>query len=152
MILEALSQLATIIGAPLAILALAFTGIQLERTLLLERGRFLLELERMSADHAKTHLRLRPSGDLADGHTPPSTPAEWAELEDYMGFFEHCELLIDAGALDQSSFERLFGYRVRNILSNEAIVKIKLVREGKHWEDFRKLAERLGCQLPPAAS
>ena len=148
--IETLSQVATALGAPLAVLALAYTGIQLKRTLAVERGRFLLELERMSATHDKTHLRLRPGGDLSDGRSTPQTAAEWSELEDYMGFFEHCELLIQAESLELDRFKRLFGYRVGNIVANKSIVDAKLVQEGRNWQDFRSLAERLGYQLPPA--
>ena len=150
--LKDVADLATVVGAPLAIAALVFTALQLKRTLLVEQGRFLLELERMSTDHNKIHLRLRPGGDWADGKTLPNSPAEWAELEEYMGFFEHCELLIQSGSLDASSFARLFGYRVKNIVANDSIVQTKLVDEGKHWKDFRSLASRLGLQLPTVAS
>ena len=132
--------------------ALAFTGLQLKRTLVVERGRFLLELERMSASHEKTHIRLRPGGPWSDGVSLPKSSSEWAELEDYMGFFEHCELLIESGSLEFSSFQRLFGYRVKNIAANRSIVQAKLIDEGKHWNDFRKLAFRLGIQLSAVAN
>lgn len=153
MTFEALSQLATALGAPIAIGALIFAGVQLRRTLLIERGRFLLELERMSGIHEKTHIKLRPGGEWSDRKTGPQSATEWAELEDYMGFFEHCELLIHAGTMEIAHFERLFGYRLRNIVANETIVQAKLVQEGAYWKDFRSLASRLCIVLPnPAAN
>lgn len=149
MTLEQLSWLAPTLGAPTAIVALVFAGLQLRRTLLIEQGRFLLELERMSAAYDKTHLRLRPGGDWADGATAPANAQEWAELEDYMGFFEHCELLIEARTLQLNHFRRLFGYRVRNIVNNKTIVQEKLVKRGADWTAFRDLAGCLGITLLP---
>jgi hypothetical protein len=146
--LEQISWLATALGAPTAIGALVFAGLQLRRTFLIERGRFLLELERMSATYDKTHIRLRPGGDWSDRVTGPASAQEWADLEDYMGFFEHCELLIKAGILEQNHFNRLFGYRLRNIVANETRVEAKLVKEGSDWTDFRSLARRINITLP----
>ena len=145
---EGLSYIATTLGALVAIGALIFAGLQLKRTLLIERGRFLLELERMSSTHEKAHIRLRPGGDWANTITGPTTPAEWAELEDYMRLFEHCELLIQAGILKFDHFDRLFGYRLQNIVANTTIVQKKLITEGKRWKDFRRLASRMDVCLP----
>src|SRR5262245_4663358 len=151
--LEELAQLATVIGAPVGVGALIYAGIQLQRTLCVERGRFMLELERMIAVHDPTHYRLRPGGDWAGPNaTAPQNLQEWAQLEDYMGFFEHCELLVKDGSLDLPSFKSLFGYRVTNIVANRSIVQDKLVMEGKYWHEFRNLAKRLGLELPPVAS
>jgi hypothetical protein len=151
--LNELAQLATVVGAPVGVGALIYAGIQLQRTLRVERGRFMLELERMIAVHDATHYRLRPGGDWAGPNAKaPQNLQEWAQLEDYMGFFEHCELLLKDRALDLPSFKSLFGFRVENIVANQSIVQTKLVEEGKYWNEFRHLAKRLNLELPPVAS
>jgi hypothetical protein len=142
------SNLATIISAPTAVFALLFAGLQLRRTLAVERGRFTLEIERMLASHDRTHLRLRPGGDWFGTGRGPATIEEWGPVEDYMGLFEHCEILIQSGLLNPTMFKRLFGYRIENILANPVIVRKKLVEEKGGWIDFLMLVKRLHLVVP----
>ena len=65
------------------------------------------------------------------------------QLEDYMGFFEHCEVLMQQGSLDPRVFRSLFGYRLENILENKLIVKEKLIDERNYWQLFWALLQRL---------
>jgi hypothetical protein len=145
------SNLATIISAPTAALALLFAGLQLRRTLAVERGRFTLEIERMLASHDRTHLRLRPGGDWFGAERGPATVEEWGQVEDYMGLFEHCEILIQSGLLDPTKYKRLFGYRIENILANPVIVREKLLKEKSGWVDFLMLVKRLHLVVPDLA-
>ena len=142
------SNLATIIGAPTGVLALLFAGLQLRRALSVERGRFMLEIERMLATHDRVHLRLRPGGDWYKTGIGPTTLEEFAQVEDYMGLFEHCELLIRSGVLNLKMFEKLFGYRIENILANPVIVREKLIDEKHGWLDFLRLVKRLHLTIP----
>jgi len=143
------SNLATIIGTPLAIFALLFTGLQLRRTFAVERGRFMLEIERMLGTHDRIHLRLRPGGDWSGlGGRGPANPEEWGQVEDYMGLFEHCEILIRSGLLNAGMFKDLFGYRIENILANQRIVCAKLICEKEGWADFLRLVKRLQLTVP----
>lgn len=140
------AALATMISAPATVITLLFAGFQLRRSLAVEGGRFMLEVERMLAEHNGTHRRLRPGGDWCGTGKGPETAEEWDQVEEYMGLFEHCELLIKAGVLDLRRFKSLFGYRIENILANQTIVCQKLICEGKRWSDFVSLTKRL--QLP----
>jgi hypothetical protein len=148
MILAEWSSLATIISAPIAAFALVFAGIQLRRTLAVERGRFMLEIERMLASSDATHLRLRPGGEWCDSGRGPETIEQWGQVEDYMGLFEHCEILIQSGLVNAHIFDRMFGYRVSNILNNPVIVGEKLVKEKDGWVDFLSLVQRLRLTVP----
>lgn len=150
--LQDYANLATALGVPFGLLALFFTGMQLRKAKKIENGRFMLELERMIAVHDETHHKLRPGGDWTrdnskGGRKAPETAKDWLEVEDYMGFFEHCEFLLKTGLLELSSFKALYGYRVINILANRAIVDAKLVEEGHLWQEFRNLTRRLGINL-----
>src|SRR5262245_66265333 len=89
------ANIATVIGAPLAVLALCYNGIQLKRTLNVERGRFMLELRCMVARYDKIHALLRRGGAWHKASDMPSEDIteEWILVDDYMGFFEHCEYL-----------------------------------------------------------
>ena len=141
--LQELSNLATAIGAPVAIAALFYTGWQLRRTRLIEQGRFMLELERMSEKHDPIHTRLRRSGDWHGSAGGPKTLQEWVAVDDYMGFFEHCELLLKAGTLKTQAFKSLYGYRVENIAANPVLVRAKLIQEKEYWLEFLDLCKRL---------
>ena len=96
--LSDLADIATIIASVVGTGALVFAGFQLKHSAQVAEGQFLLELEKMMATHDQIHLKLRPGGVWAQGGAP-SLAKEWADLEDYMGFFEHCELLIQDKSL-----------------------------------------------------
>jgi hypothetical protein len=149
--LEQASQFASVIGAPLAIIALLYAALQLRQSVAIARGQFMLELEKMIETHNDVHIRLRPGGDWTKGAMGPTSEAEWSKIEDYMGFFEHCELLLRDGSVRLASFKALFGYRVENIMANETIVLAKLVREGASWHLFLDLLDRLNLPRPAPA-
>jgi len=111
----------------------------------------MLELERMFATHDRIHLLLRPDGKWC-GDGGPQTIEDWTAVEDYMGLFEHCEILIQTGLLNADMFDRLFGYRLTNILANAVITQAKLVREKQGWTDFLRLVERLHRGVPGLAA
>jgi len=152
------ANVATIVGAPVGVFALIYGVLQLRSSVRVNQGQFMLELEKMIATHDAVHLKLRPGGAWATSPVAtappgnqgaaPATVEEWAQVEDYMGFFEHCELLLRDRSLTTERFQRLFGYRVANILANGVIAEAKLVREREHWSLFLDLIRRLGFKDP----
>ena len=78
----------------------------------------------------------------------PQNHEEWDDVENYMGLFEHCELLMQSGLLDPAMFKTLFEYRIVNIIANPKIVRDKLVIEERSWPDFWKLVRRLDLAVP----
>ena len=140
------ADMATIAASVLGVGALIFGGVQLMHSAKVAEGQFLLELEKMVTSHDDVHLKLRPGGAWTEGQSP-ATAEEWAKLEDYMGFFEHCELLIQDGSLSEKRFANIFDYRLRNILANKAICAAKLMsNERPSWELFIALCKRFGLQ------
>lgn len=142
------ADLATIIGSIVAVAVLGYTAVQVHQNTKISRGQFWLELEKMLYTHDPVHLKLRPGGIWSEPGSGPETPEEWTQVEDYMGFFEHCEVLLRKKLIDWETFEALFSYRVGNILSNSRIVEAKLVEERDGWTCFLKLAKRLGFDVP----
>jgi len=63
-----------------------------------------------------------------------------------MGFFEYCEILIRDSLIDIDTFEKIFGYRIRNIISNEIIYNAKLIKERNEWILFISLLKRLNIE------
>jgi len=102
----------------------------------------------MFAVHDKVHIKLRPGGEWSNSKSGPKNSFEWAELEDYMDLFEHCEILLKKKLIDEDTFKSIFSYRLQNIIANNTIVGAKLVCEKYYWGDFIKLLKRLNIQLP----
>jgi hypothetical protein len=140
--LEQWSNVATIGAAIVGVGALVYAAFQLKHSSTTSEGQFLLDLEKMSYTHNEVHIKLRPGGEWACNSKGPKDHKEWAKLEDYMGFFELCELLMQDGSLCPDRFEQMFGYRVNNIVANEIIDNAKLIEERDSWELFLKLVDR----------
>lgn len=141
---EKAADIATIIASIIGGGALIVAAYQLRRSAKISEGQFLLELEKMLSTHDEVHMKLRPGGEWTQNQSGPSSVEEWAKIEDYMGFFEHCELLIQDGSLCSSRFNNIFGYRVHNIVDNQKIVNAKLEsKERDSWILFLKLCERI---------
>ena len=146
------ASIATISGAVLAIIVLWYTARQVHQNTRISRGQFWLELEKMFSNHDDVHLKLRPGGEWASNKNGPSTPKEWAAVEDYMGLFEHCEIMLEEKLIDAETFKSLFSYRLYNITANEVIVKGKLIDERAGWVNFIRLLEKLKMPVPNASS
>lgn len=148
MTLSEWANLATILGVIIAVGALLYTAYQVRINTLTNRANFWLELEKMFQVHDSIHLKLRPSGEWSDGITGPNSAQEWAALEDYMGLFEHCEIMMKSKLIDTKTFVDIFSYRLRNIVSNRTIVDTKLKQEKSSWRHFLELLKRMEIDLP----
>jgi hypothetical protein len=149
MTLEEWSQVATIVGAPAALGALVYAAIQLRASARVAQGQFILELKQMLEPHRAMHHKLRPGGEWSSKEGgAPTSGEEWSDLEEYMGFFEHCEVLIEDGSLSLDDFRHMFSYRVDNIVANPKIVSAKLCGEERtSWTLFLRLCERLNIAV-----
>lgn len=134
----------------MALIGIYFAWEQLYQSKLIAKGTLMLKLEELSdlPSRTATHAKLRPSGQWGRNKGGPSGNEEWAEVDDYMGFFEHCELLLRAGSIQLSEFELLFGYRVTNLIRNDIIYKAKLIETKEDWKLFVALHARLNRYDP----
>ncbi len=137
------ANIATIAGIPIAALVLIYTAYQIHQSTKISRGQFWLELEKMFAQHDDVHIKLRPGGEWTANDAGPETAEDWAKVEDYMGLFEHCELMLRKRLIDRETFGLIFSYRLNNIVANRIIVNAKLRQEGKSWQAFIRLLKRL---------
>ena len=113
-------------GVIIALAALAYTARSLSLSSRTARAQFWLALRDAFSRHDKVHRRLRPGGDWAGRTGVSGTTEEWAELEAYMGLFEHCEEMLKDRLIDTGAFTRIYKYRLENILANPIIVEEKL--------------------------
>jgi len=142
------ANVATILGATVAAGVLIYTARQVKRNVLTNRGTFWLELEKMFQSHDPVHLNLRPGGKWSSKSSGPKEPEEWAKLEDYMGLFEHCEIMMNLGLIDVQTFSDIFAYRLRNIVANSLICEKKLRQEAELWKRFISLLQRFDISIP----
>jgi hypothetical protein len=130
-------------GLLVALGGFAYAGRQLLFSQRSARGTFLLDLEEVLRYHDKVHLKL----DSADGENWNPAPDEWPAVEAYMGVFERIQLLIDWSILDIETVDRLYSYRILNIVNNDYIAKEKLGEKAQFWPDFCRLWQSLEhCQ------
>jgi hypothetical protein len=144
--MEVAQLLATVVAVMGGLVGIWYAGRQLRESRLASRGGFLLELDDAFVRHGDIHRRLRPGGDWAGTGRGPDTADEWIAVEDYMGLFERIEVLIEGGILDAALVDRLYGYRVSNIVANRTIRQTKLIDGRKGWTDFLRLIQRLGAE------
>ena len=135
--------IATGTGLVLTALGLIYTGYQIREAKKVARGEFLLHLDEMFKQHYQTHIRLRPGGDWGNGKTGPINLEEWVAVEQYMGLFERINVLVEDRIIDIDTIDRLYGYRVINILGNEIIKHSKLEIESESWQHFIKLGNAI---------
>ena len=136
------ANVAQVFGAIGTVAGIFYVAEQLRHNASANRATVLLDLENMSHDHDAVHAKLRPGGAWTDKEAGPATPVEWVQAEDYLGFFEHCEILMRQGSLDPNVFWSLYGYRLDYILRNKPIVKERLIAEREDWRLFWFLLRR----------
>ena len=146
--------IAQVLGAVGTVGGIFYAAAQIRHNASVSRATFLLELENMSHDYDPVHEKLRPEGVWTENKTGPATPKEWMQTEDYLGFFEYCEVLMRQGSLDPDIFWPLFGHRLLSIIENEVIVKEKLIVEREDWRLLWALLRRfrLAHRIPGTAS
>ncbi len=140
-------DIATAIGVPVALIALLIHFRDHRRAKRIAYGDFLLRIEEASFHHDEIYLTMR-TGDWSDNGDGPQTDAEWIAVENYMGFFEHCEFLIQNGTLEESAFIELFAYRMEFIAENAVITNELLSGPSRqNWTLFIRCAARCGYEL-----
>jgi hypothetical protein len=139
-------------GLAIGVASLAYTAYSVAIGRKTARAQFWLDVRERFAKHDPVHRKLRPGGEWAQRGSGPNSPEDWADLEAYLGLFEHCEVMLSERLIDLSTFKAIYEYRIRNILANQIIVQEKLVKLAAGWLRFISLVRRLGLQIPDAAA
>jgi hypothetical protein len=58
-------------------------------------------------------------------------------VERYMVMFERVKVMLYSGLLKLDTVERFYGYRIRNIVANDAIVKTKKLLAESEWRELK---------------
>lgn len=136
-----LKDLATIIGVLFGAASLAFAALNTRRTSLTNRARFWLDLRSSFTVHDEIHRKLHPRGDWKQTRTP--TPEEQFQVEAYMGLFEHCEIMLAQGLIDERTFREVYRYRLLNLVANDWVRVEKLCKIPDGWKRLIALLTRM---------
>jgi len=136
-------DVASIVGVLIAAIALVFTAKSSWGTARATRARFWLDLRAMFYRFDDVHRKLRPGGEW-HGAGGPRTVDEWAQVESYMGLFEHCEAMVEQHLIDEALLRDVYRYRLSNIVRNATIRVAKLEEHAKDWKRFLALLDRMG--------
>jgi hypothetical protein len=139
------ASISTLAGTIIALATLFYTAWQITQNTNASRATFWLALRNMFAEHRDIHIVLRNGN-----WTTYNNPQKWPQLEAYMGLFEHCMIMLDKGLIDWETFQRLYEYRLQNIIVVPEIVGEKLITRGKSWQDFIQLVMNEHLQLKRA--
>jgi hypothetical protein len=117
-----------------SVIAWALSFVAYKKNNKISRSSFLLEIrDKFQIERRyNTHITLKNS----------KTIENWADLDDYLGLFEICELMIQNKSLVFVEFKKLYAHRLKNILQNKAVVYHKLVLEYDKWDNLYLLLER----------
>lgn len=138
--IELIANIITIIGLPLAAIGLCFTYKTIEQSKKIEEAKFWLQLRTDFFRYNYIHEKLL-------------TNNKWNSNDDivglygYLGQFELCNSMLEAGIVSLSTFKSQYKYRLEILLENES-VKDRLIDENEHWKDFKKLLEKIELPYP----
>lgn len=136
-----LKDVATIIGVIVGAASLVFTALNTRGTALTNRAKFWLDLRSSFAKHDEIHRKLHPRGGWVSSRAP--TAEEQFQVEAYMGHFEHCEIMLDQGLIDEKTFREVYRYRLLNLVANDWVRVEKLCNIPKGWKRFIDLLARM---------
>jgi len=64
-----------------------------------------------------------------------------------MGLFEHCEIMLEKGLIDERTFREIYGYRLVNLVKNDWIRMEKLCKLSGGWKRLIALLGRMGVEF-----
>lgn len=149
-----------ILGAIGGLLSAAVTAVGLFLVVLQIRGArriaaadFLFRLQNEFSDHLEaTYQKVLSGGPWAIDKTGPSNPAEVAEMENYLDFFETLQVLRVQGQLPLETIDRMFAFRFFVMVNNphaHRVIELNkpywdlLYRLYTDWVEFRKKRKKV---------
>jgi hypothetical protein len=129
-------------STPIILLSIFITFVcfiyQQWRTNKVTRADMWLKLETMFSTSRREHVHLA----IMDKKYPKENFMDTDDsywVDDYLGIFELCYIMIEKGIIDISTFKAVYRYRLIYFLQYELLVKEKLIKEGHYYETLYKL-------------
>ena len=144
--LTEIRDLATIVGVLIGVASLVFAAINTRLNARTNRAKFWLDLRSAFSRHDEIHRKLHPLGDWAGDRRSP-TADEQFQVEAYMGLFEHCEIMLEKGLIDEQTFREIYRYRLLNLVRNDWIRVEKLCKLSGGWKRLIALLRRMEVEF-----
>ena len=109
-----------------------------------KEAEFLLQLEALCTQYNDVYWKLLDGGVWTTQGEGPTIEADLLRAEDYMGFFEYCEILIKNGAIRERLLMLMFGYKIMCLARNKVLMAATVESPvyGPYWELFASIAAR----------
>ncbi len=133
----------TLVGLLFTFVGLVYTGEQIRRSRKISLADFLLRLDDQLKAYDDIHMKLHHRGEWSKNSSGPASEEEWVLVEKYMGLFERIYVIVETKIVPLDVIDRLYGYRVSNIMKNDIIRNEQLVKYKKYWSDFIALTKLL---------
>jgi hypothetical protein len=120
-------------------------------------AQFLIELRKMFStdERMRIHRIIQKNNEeevkkytpqINDNNQEVDQEGREEQLDDYLGLFEFCKILIDKGSLSEDDFLTFYRYRLENILKSDALME-KFELEKKYWRTLFELILNLQEQI-----
>ncbi len=126
-----------------------FAIVQLRNQSRDSRTNVMFQLMQMFRDYDDIQVAFRPGGKWND--KCPETAEDWARIDNYLGLYEHCEVLIQLNRIEPEFFERAYRVPLENALLHSD-VQHKLQGEYECWHDLWALCKRYNIGIPKVAN
>ena len=134
---EWITAIATCVAAVVAVGTLIVAYMQLKRINSTDSSRFLLELRDAFSEEKRWEVH-RAIKDSSNGYLENHD----IEVDDYLGLFEICEIMINKGTMTVEDFKNFYFYRLEYILDNSFILEKLLTEKAFYWANFSRLFKR----------
>jgi hypothetical protein len=112
-------------------------------------GQLLLSFDALLLQFLDVHAVLHPRSEIKWSRDNPPSAAEQIRLELYMGLFERMWLLVERQIVPADVADRLYRYRILNIVANEWVRVMKLRAHPEGWRDFLEFCKMLQIAVDP---
>jgi hypothetical protein len=151
-----LGAIGQLLAAAVTAIGLLFVVRQIREAGRVARADFVLRLgERFGEHHLATYRKFIRGGSWSpDQEEGPSSPAEIAELENYLAYFATLQVLRTRGLLTLKTIDQIFAYRFFIVVNNPHTSEI-LKEKKDHWQllyilyrDWIKLRNNQNSPVP----
>lgn len=144
--LAVIADLASLVASVVTVITLYFIYVQVQDAKKAAQGDVLLRLHEMFMSHNPIHRKLTKSG----WKPTEDDGLDEVDLYNYLGLFERLKILMDRGMIGIREVEKLYWYRVNNLLLNE-YVRGQIEADKDNWKHFISLCKSLAELKRPTA-
>jgi len=135
--------------ATILFLGFLLTLLQLRSSSNDSRAKFWLEIKTHFYRFEDVTSALRPDGKW-ENEIPPNAES-WSRIDEYLGMFEYCEMLLKRKIIDEDFFIVSYKVQLFNAMNHHQIIrKVMNPDEVEYWKTLLELCKRLGIVIKSA--